>query len=385
MPVSSLIIHLLVGIALASPANNTTFPDVYSSDAHVAAITWMAGQSIVKGYTDGSFRPDRKVNRAEAIKMIVVAKGLQDETKTCTTASFNDTTDSDWFTPYVCVAVKQGWVDASTDETGFRPSEWINAGEVSVLLARVYALETGPSDPWYASAVDALGAKHAIPTDIQAAGESVTRAELAEMLWRLETSQKDVSSADPQKLLDAVCDWQPIRDIPHVDDQEVDRAWMTWVNGLRTSLDFVPYHLDAQLSKTAQEWADHAKESGAISHKRAGQTAFYDYNRMTDWFAARDLTFENDDRSTFTENIGWGVYSCSKADCTQNLINALRTTFDFYMSEKGKPSRAHYNSMVNTDFRLAGIGIAVDEASGKYYVTVHYGTAITSDPDPVCP
>lgn len=42
---------------------------------------------------------------------------------------------------------------------------------------------------------------------------------------------------------------------------------------------------------------------------------------------------------------------------------------------------------MNPTYHLLGLGIAVDETAygGKFYLTVHYGTDIISDPPPVCP
>ncbi len=385
MPVLFAILSIAAAIATVSTveARAATFSDVYESDDHAAAISWMIDEGIAKGYTDGSFRPDRRINRAEAVKLIVSAQGRHDEE--CADSAFDDVPKNAWFASFVCSAEHAGWLDEDGKNPLFRPSDTINVGELSALLARVYALDVPEGEPWYAPSMTALASRHIIPADIEAPGQSVSRSQLAEMLWRLDQNPSHVSSASSDDLLAAQCDWQPERDIPNVDDEEVVRTWMTWVNGLRVERDLEPYNLDRQLTKTAQSWAENAQRSGTITHKRTGQTAYYDYNKMEDWFASLDLSFKNVDRITFTENIGWGVYKCSKEECTGDLIKALRTTFDMYVAEEHKASKAHWNSMVNPHFRLAGIGIVTDEESGRYYFTAHYGTAITSDPDPVCP
>lgn len=374
----------VVSFAFAEDSNERSrFRDVYPSDKHRAAIEWMADQGIVKGYPDESFRGDRTVNRAEAVKMIVAS--TSDTTITqCRQTVFTDVAATDWYEPFVCVALNNNWIESNESQL-FRPSDTINAGELSVLLARVYDLPSAKSNPWYASAMQSLGSRKVIPPDIEAAGQSVSRAQLAEFLWRLETDPDPVLHADADAVIAVKCDWQDSHDIPSVDDQEVVRAWMTWVNNLRIESGLVPYTVDRQLTRTAQEWSDYANDVGYITHKRNGQTSYYDYARMADWFSDREIEFKNIQSSTFTENIGWGVYNCSKADCTQELIDALRTTFNFYLAEKDKASRPHYNSMMNDQFRLAGIGITVNYQTGRYYFTAHYGTAITSKPDPVCP
>ncbi len=378
---SAIAVLLISSVAAAEP--ESAFSDVYASSNHVAAINWITENAIAKGYPDGSFRPDRRVNRAEAIKMIVLARNAHDDS--CTDSIFADIPRSAWFVTYVCSAERLGWLDQRGDKPSFRPSDTINAGELSTLLARVYEFDVPEGEPWYAPSIRALASRHIIPPEIEASGQSVSRSQLAEMLWRLEQKPSNVSSANSDNLLSAQCDWQPARDITRVDDEEITRTWMNWVNGLRVERDLEPYAIDRHLMRTAQSWADHAQVSGAITHKRQGQSAYYDYNRMEEWFASLDLSFRNINRITFTENIGWGVYKCSKEDCTADLIKALRTTFDMYVAEKDKASKPHWNSMVNPEFRLAGVGMTVDETRGRYYFTAHYGTAITSDPDPVCP
>lgn len=172
--------------------------------------------------------------------------------------------------------------------------------------------------------------------------------------------------------------------IAGVDLSEVRRVWLEWTNAERKAAGLMPLSENPQLNRTAAIWSKTSRDRGEMSHKRDGQTSYYDYPLITKWFAGLGLTFRNVNRMTYSESIGYGPYSCDAADCTQQLISALRTTFDFYMKEKGKSSRPHYNAIVNSRFRLQGMGVAVDPASKRYYVTTHYGTAITSRPAPVC-
>lgn len=173
--------------------------------------------------------------------------------------------------------------------------------------------------------------------------------------------------------------------IQGVDLTEVRRIWLNWINAERKMEGLKPYALDSQLNRTATIWSQTSRDRGVMSHKREGQTAYYDYPFITKWFSGLGVTFRNAQRMTYSESIGYGPYSCSGEVCTQKLIRAMRSTFNFYMKEKGKAYRPHYNSIVNPTFGIIGIGIAVDPKSKRYYLTTHYGTAITSHPAPVCP
>jgi uncharacterized protein YkwD len=385
----SFAIRLCIGFCLLSAlpagASASSFMDMEDGHANIDAVLYLQETGVINGFADGTFRPDRRVTRAEAVKIIISVLPDEIDDKCTLDETFTDVTASDWVAPYLCNALKQGIIVPEETNT-FRPTDRINMAELSSILARAYELPmTEASEPWFASAVRALGGKNAIPSDIRASGEQVTRGQLAEMVWRLAVNVTDRDAADAESVISAQCQWSEAEDLPGVDDEEIVRTWLAWVNAERKAMGLYPYKYSKQLSRTADLWSRKARDEGGISHKRAGQSAYYDYKIMTGWFANLDLTFSNKSGSTFTENIGWGVYRCAEADCTQRFTNAVRTTFDFFMSEKGKVYRPHYNSMVNANFTHAGLGIALAPGSGRYYLTVHYGTDITSEPDPVCP
>ena len=166
---------------------------------------------------------------------------------------------------------------------------------------------------------------------------------------------------------------------------KIRETWLGWNNTLREKSKLSSYVENETLDKTASFWSLNAVNKGAISHKRDGQKIYYDYPRMVKWFKGWGVEFKNISRATFTENIGWGYYKCpATGDCTDNMIKAIRTTYDFFVGEKGKKSRAHYESMMKKDFKKIGIGLALDQKKHKYFLTIHYGTEITSVPLPSC-
>lgn len=171
----------------------------------------------------------------------------------------------------------------------------------------------------------------------------------------------------------------------NVDMAKLRENWLSWNNGVRDAADLVPYVMEPELSWSAQNWSDRAKRLGSITHKRDGQAVYYDYKRMVNWFKELKLEFKNVSGSTFTENIGWGYYKCPAdgSDCTEAMSKAIKTTFDFFAREK-KANGVHWRSMMNKNYRKIGLGLALDAKKKKYYVTIHYGTEITSDPKPIC-
>lgn len=173
----------------------------------------------------------------------------------------------------------------------------------------------------------------------------------------------------------------------NVNMDKVREAWISWYNGARAKNGLSAYVYNEALNETAGNWSLYAKKRGYIDHKRAGQKSYYDYKKVGAWFAQKGVTFvRGKGKSDYVENIGWDYYSCSSTteDCTDNLIAAIKHTYNFFMSEKGKKYRAHYDSIMSKSYREIGLGIAVDPAKKRYYLTVHYGTDVQEKDGATC-
>ncbi len=169
---------------------------------------------------------------------------------------------------------------------------------------------------------------------------------------------------------------------PNVDMKKVRDTWLDWYNKARAQNGLAPYAYNESLNMTAGNWSFFSKKKGYIDHKRAGQSSYYDYRKIGAWFASKGVTFaDGNGRSNYVENIGWDYYSCpdSTVDCTEKLIASIRKTYNFFMSEKGKKYRAHYDSIMNGNYKKIGLGIAVDPAKKRYYLTVHYATDVVTE------
>ncbi len=180
-----------------SPAS---FSDVPDSHANAEAIAYVKAQGIVEGYADGTYHPDQSINRAEFTKIIMKAS-IPFDTDCYGGTPFSDVHPTDWFLVYVCLAHKSGIVAGYPDGT-FRPTANINFAESAKIIAGVFAvtperidLPTPRSgDPWYAHFVQYLEKSHAIPMTITRFDQSITRGEMAEMIFRLKTGNTDKPS-----------------------------------------------------------------------------------------------------------------------------------------------------------------------------------------------
>lgn len=164
--------------------------------------------------------------------------------------------------------------------------------------------------------------------------------------------------------------------IPWVVRSIVTSIWLQRINSERISVWLTQLVYDSRLEKTAQERSEHCKSINSATHERNPWDGYYNYNSISKRFADRWLVFKNVYSMTFSENLGWWVYSCSTTDCTQKLITATKSTRDFFMAEKTKSIKPHYNTIVGKYFTRVWIGIALDPSTKKYFFTAHYGTDI---------
>ena len=354
------------------------FPDI-AGHFYKDAIEYVQENKIVQGYPDGTYKPDSTINRAEFTKILVEAK-LGSTPDKASRRCFPDVDRNIWFEKYVCYAKNQNIIKGYPDGS-FGPGNNINFAEAAKILINTFnithdAEENG--DLWYKTYLLALENQSAIPSSIDSAASPTTRGEMAELIWRIRENIQNKDSKTADELIPkpaSVYDGYGDENFPNIDMAGVRESWLNWYNTERRKLGLHDYIYNNELNRSAYGWSEFSKDRGYISHKRIGQEAYYDYNMITAWFKNLGLEFENIYGVTYSENIGSGYVSCENTDCTQNLIDSARATFDFYMSEKGKDYAPHYNSVMNKYFNEIGLGIAID-ANGKYYLTVHYGTRL---------
>lgn len=108
------------------------FSDLFENHYSYDAVIALYYQGIVSGYSDGTFKPDKKVNRAEFAKMLVEASDVDyaDLPAQDMSNCFKDVRDlpGDWFAPSVCAAKYKGWV-SGYGAGDFAPNRNINKAE----------------------------------------------------------------------------------------------------------------------------------------------------------------------------------------------------------------------------------------------------------------
>lgn len=159
------------------------------------AIDYLLNKKIVQGYNDGTFKPDNRINRAEFMKIVVGAKYSADYINVSARQNCFSDVRTAWYAPYVCIAKDEGVVGGYPDGT-FKPEQNISFVEAAKILTEVYGLNVTKGASWYEGYVKALQENNYIPSTVGALNKTITRAEMAELIWRIKEQKRDQSSSN---------------------------------------------------------------------------------------------------------------------------------------------------------------------------------------------
>lgn len=177
------------------------FTDVASDHPYFLAIKNLKSQKIINGYEDGSFRPEGTLNRAEAVKILLTGNNITPNKKS--EKKFTDVPLRAWFSSFVETAayfeIVRGYEDGS-----FRPDQNVSRAEflkmalttggfpVSQNVSRA-PYEDVPPDTWFSPYFD-FAKDHRLFRSVSQQKIyphlPITRGEAAHIIYEL--SQKSV-------------------------------------------------------------------------------------------------------------------------------------------------------------------------------------------------
>ncbi|MFA6523363.1 MAG: beta-propeller domain-containing protein [Candidatus Peribacteraceae bacterium] len=167
------------------------FWDVNQNTPYVEAIETLRDEGVIAGYSDGSFKPDATINRAELLKILLEAR--TDGTLLERTKCFPDVQEQ-WYATYVCTAKAENIIDGYDDGL-FRPERPVNIVEAAKIFSLAYEQDVEASGgEWYVPYMRALENSRAIPPSASKLESSLTRGEMAELMWRLSKGITDEPS-----------------------------------------------------------------------------------------------------------------------------------------------------------------------------------------------
>lgn len=206
---SRILSALTVAAIMASPvaafAQTSSFKDVPATHPASAAIEYLKEKGIISGYADGTFKPDAKVNRAEAIKIIVAPYVAKEVLATANATVYGDVPAGSWFLPYVEAGRQMlGIIDGPPAKPNFLPTNNVKKAEFIKMLLIAnkvdpattlgeirggLATDVSNPDEWFyphmrfavASSMTMVAEDGALNP-----GQEITRAQVALLLYRLE-------------------------------------------------------------------------------------------------------------------------------------------------------------------------------------------------------
>ncbi|WP_217560622.1 S-layer homology domain-containing protein [Paenibacillus sp. GbtcB18] len=115
-----------------------------------SVITQAVEKGFIAGYEDGSFKPDKQINRVEMVSMLVKALRLKGAGASLT---FTDADlVPDWAQSYVSQAVSAGLIDGFSDNT-LRPNQSLSRLELVTLIVRASKIAVDPkAEPTFSDA-----------------------------------------------------------------------------------------------------------------------------------------------------------------------------------------------------------------------------------------
>ncbi len=108
------------------------FEDNNPGNKYYLPIKYLEEKGIIQGYEDGTFKAHKSINRAEALKMLLLASGRfsQEEIEgiELTESPFADAPIDEWYTTYLAFAKEEGIINGHEDGN-YYPWNKINLAE----------------------------------------------------------------------------------------------------------------------------------------------------------------------------------------------------------------------------------------------------------------
>lgn len=236
-----------LALLASAPPAHASFRDVSAKHVYADSINELFVRRLIRGYPDGNFYPDVRINRVEFVKIVIGALYSEEEIYSCLedvtpddianetgadfarqlekfvsfdSLKFADVDYGDWYGDHLCMAQIHNIV-GGYDDNSFRPLQRVNFAEAATILARAFEVlkaerHLKPDPIWYRPFVEDLSDLRAIPVSIGGFDYYITRGEMAEMVRRLlDYKEKKLKTS-----------------LPHLRYEEITRAgnWEAYEN-----------------------------------------------------------------------------------------------------------------------------------------------------------
>lgn len=113
-------------------SSENNFSDVSADKWYNNAVSTLSNMGVIGGYADGTFRPDAPISRAEFAK---IAVSFTQNNGSAVYNYFTDVKPTDWFAPYVTAAKDAGLIEGYSNGS-FKPESKITRAEACAIVNR---------------------------------------------------------------------------------------------------------------------------------------------------------------------------------------------------------------------------------------------------------
>ena len=186
----------LIAIISCSICLAADFSDIKSTKFE-DSVNVLTRLSIVNGYEDGTYRPNNDVTRAEMAKLIIVATGKDSVANTLKgKTQFNDVVDGGWASGYINCAVSQNIIKGYPDGS-FKPNNKVTYAEAATMVLRALNYTNELENESYPTGYMTVANNSGILKNVQAtkSSDNATRGYIANMLFNaLKTGTRKIVS-----------------------------------------------------------------------------------------------------------------------------------------------------------------------------------------------
>jgi rare lipoprotein A len=172
---------------------HASFEDVDTTHPYFYGISKLENLGILQGYKTKNgdyFKPLNKLNRAEALKILMVAGKIPKVEDLGKIKKFSDVKANVWYTGYIDAAVNKEIIKGYLDGT-FKPGNLVNRAEFIKMAILVFEVpqiksKTIPKDAkWYDIYFDTANTFRLFPQSKAAPEGIISRGEAAEIIYRI--------------------------------------------------------------------------------------------------------------------------------------------------------------------------------------------------------
>jgi len=109
------------------------YSDVTYDNPNYAFVTYLAKRGIISGFSDGTYHPNDSLTRAQAAVIMTKAAGLS---SSAASSAFKDVPASHWAAGYIAAAERAGYLKGFGDGT-FRPDQTLTRAQAISLVMRL--------------------------------------------------------------------------------------------------------------------------------------------------------------------------------------------------------------------------------------------------------